>query len=102
MSEPHEHGPEDAAAIVAAARRRALGGSREFRQISAVLWASFLGATASLCTLLLLPGEGWLPLNTPPKLAIGFIVLWLLALIPALIAAVLAAPSVAEDDDGTR
>lgn len=92
----------EARAIVEAARRRALGGRREFRQISAVLWASFLGASVALATLLMLPAEGWLPLHTPAQLAAGFAVLWLLAVIPALIAAVLAVPPAAEDGDGAR
>jgi hypothetical protein len=93
---------DEAAAIVAAARNRMLGASREFRQISAVLWASFLGAGVSLVTLLMLPAEGWLPLKTPIHVAAGFAVLWLLAVIPSLIATVLATPPAQETDDGTR
>ncbi|WP_028006633.1 hypothetical protein [Solimonas flava] len=100
--EPDLHAEDEAPAIVAGARRRALGGRREFQQISAVLWASFLGASVSLITLLLLPAEGWLPLKTPARVAIGFAVLWLLAVVPALIAAVLATPVERGDQRGTR
>lgn len=81
---------EEAVLIVAAARRRALGARRTVRRLGAVLWASFLGATASLVCVLLLPAEGWLPLNTPARAALAFALLWGLALIPAVIAAILA------------
>lgn len=93
---------EAAEAIVGAAKRRALGGRRGLRQTSAVLWASFLGATVSLVCVLLLPADGWLPLRTPARAALGFAALWLLAFIPALIATVLAAPPEQEGRDGPR
>lgn len=93
-------GDHDAAAIVAAAQRRALGSRRRWRQLGAVLWSSFLGASVALVFVMLLPAEGWLPLNTAARAGLAFAALWLLAFIPALIAAVLAAP--AENDHGAR
>jgi hypothetical protein len=92
-ADPESDRSEEAAVIVAAAKGRALGSTDAWRQLSAVLWASFLGATASLLVVLLLPAEGWLPLNTAARAAAAFALLWLLALIPALIASVLAAPA---------
>ncbi|NGY03192.1 hypothetical protein [Solimonas terrae] len=92
----------DAHAIVGATQRRALGSRRRWRQFGAVLWASFLGATIALLFVVLLPAEGWLPLDTATRAALAFAVLWLLAFIPALIAAVLAVPPTAEADDAAR
>ena len=86
-------------AITAAAAQRALGGSRQLRQVSAVLWASFLGATATIATIIaLIPPAGELmPPQTPHHVALLFLIAWLLAVIPALIAAVLATPVRKED-----
>ncbi len=84
-------------AITAAAAQRALGGSRQLRQVSAVLWASFLGATATIATIIALPAGELMPPQTPHHVALLFLIAWLLAVIPALIAAVLATPVRKED-----
>lgn len=90
--------PDDRAdAITRAAAQRALGGNRQLRQISAVLWASFLGATATIATILALPVGELIPPQTPHHVALLFLIGWLLAVIPALIAAVLATPVRKED-----
>lgn len=94
-SGPEENGQvEDRADVITtAAQRRALGGSRQLRQISAVLWASFLGATATIAVIVSAPALSHLiPPHTPQQLALVFIIAWGLAAIPALIAAVLATP----------
>ena len=73
------------------------GGSRQLRQVSAVLWASFLGATATIATIIALPAGELMPPQTPHHVALLFLIAWLLAVIPALIAAVLATPVRKED-----
>jgi hypothetical protein len=79
-------------AVVSAARRRGLGERPWLRRISALLWASFLGAGLSTVALLLTPDSFPLPPETMSQTAWAFGVLWLLALVPALIAAILVTP----------
>lgn len=79
-------------AVVAAARQRALGRRPWLRRFSALLWASFLGAAISTAALLLTPDSWPLPPSTLADTGKVFGVLWLLALVPAGIAAVLATP----------
>ncbi len=89
----HEHhSVEEAAAIVATALRRGLGERPRLRRTSAVAWSAFLGACAMMAAGMLLP-EDWL--TTPvgfERLAFAFLVSWLLSLIPAIAAAMLALP----------
>lgn len=81
---------DNAEQILTHARQRALGRRPHLRRLSVLLWASFLGAALSTLVLVLTP-ESW-PL--PPEQLGGaarvFGVLWLLSLVPATIAAVLA------------
>ncbi|MBL6751965.1 MAG: hypothetical protein ISP90_15710 [Nevskia sp.] len=79
-------------AVVAAARRRALGERPWLRRCTALLWASFLGGGLSTVVLMLTPDSFTLPPDTVEGAACAFGVLWLLALIPAAIAAVLVIP----------
>ncbi len=80
---------EDAAALVQAAATRGLAHRRGWRLFASVLWSGFLGATVSLMVVLLMP-EGWLD----PPMGLGtlsavFALLWVLALVPAFMQALL-------------
>lgn len=87
---PHEdHGPS----------RRALDDRPLLRRVSTVVWASFLGAAVSMTVLLLIPDRITLPPTTPRDGALIFVGLWLLAVIPAWFASVLADTSPKDDDD---
>ncbi|MDD3763607.1 MAG: hypothetical protein PHP86_09995 [Nevskiales bacterium] len=91
MSELDPH-PEEAAAILRAARERALGARPGLRLLAITAWSSFLGAVVLLAAwLLALPGDG--ETIEFENLALVFVVLWALAAIPALSAALLAQPS---------
>lgn len=86
-----DHDPDgpDAGAIVLRAASRGLGSSPRLRGVAAVLWSAFVGASVSLLVILLVP-EDWLD---PPvglgRLTAVFGVLFLLALVPAISAALL-------------
>lgn len=71
---------------------RGLGRRPLLRQASATLWASFLGAAFSTVVLLFLPDNWSLPLSSLDSIGLTFLLMWLLALVPALLSAVLAAP----------
>lgn len=80
---------DDAAGILRAARRRALGTRPSLRLLAITAWSAFIGAVALFAAFLLaLPHEGE-PLGFG-RLAAVFVVLWALAAIPALTAAMLA------------
>ncbi|MDE0854779.1 MAG: hypothetical protein OSA97_10195 [Nevskia sp.] len=71
---------------------RGLGRRPRLRLVSVLLWSSFLGAALSTVVLLLLPDNWSLPLPTLGGIGITFLLMWLLALVPALFSAVLTAP----------
>ena len=84
--EPEEH---EARRIVEGAATRALGARPGMREVFAVVWSAVLGASLSLPALLLMP-EDWLEAPVGfERLALSFIALWLLALVPALSQALL-------------
>lgn len=88
---------DDAAGILRAARRRALGTRPCLRLLAITAWSAFIGAVVLLAAFLLaLPHEGE-PLGFG-RLGVVFLVLWALAAIPALAAAVLARPPAAAFD----
>lgn len=97
-----EHGPDhepsvDAMALVRDAAQRGLARSRGLRLFASVVWSGFLGATAALAVVLLVP-EGWLD---PPvdlgTLSAVFALLWVLAIVPAFFQALLSAPPERQD-----
>ncbi|MDE2149987.1 MAG: hypothetical protein KGJ55_09190 [Gammaproteobacteria bacterium] len=98
MSGPPVDEAGEARGITQGAARRALGERPLLRRISLILWPAFLGAAATMLALLLVPENFVLPPQTPGGTAIVFMALWLLALIPAWIAAVLASPARADVD----
>lgn len=94
MSEPAPESDEEHEAhrIVEHAAERALGARPCVREVFALIWSAVLGASLSLLALLLMP-EDWL--ETPvgfERLALAFIALWVLALVPALSQALLSRP----------
>lgn len=92
---------EDAAEILRIARNRALGARPGLRLLAITLWSAFLGAIVLLAAFLLaLPHEGE-PIGFD-RLAAVFLVLWALAAIPALSAALLAQPPAAAFDPPQR
>lgn len=58
----------------------------------ALLWASFLGASASFATMLMLPAAWYEPGASLAELSALFLIGWGLALVPAVIAALLMKP----------
>jgi hypothetical protein len=72
--------------------RRGLRWHRRVRLAAAALWSAFLGAALSIIALFLMPEDWTLPPPTPGGAAWTFFALWLLALVPAAFAVVLAAP----------
>ncbi|MDR3415185.1 MAG: hypothetical protein P4L83_03275 [Nevskia sp.] len=84
--------PGHGEALRAEYAQRGLGRRPRLRLVSAVLWASFLGASLSTVVLLLTPDSWTLPPTTVDGAARVFVVLWLLALVPATFAAVLTLP----------
>lgn len=88
---------DDTAEILRAARQRALGARPGLRLLAITVWSGFIGAVVLLAAFLLaLPHE-----NGPvgfDRLAAVFVVLWALASIPALSAALLAQPPAAAFD----
>lgn len=98
--------PGEAAQIVGHASRRGLGTRPGLRNAAAMVWAAFLGATASTAVLMLLPDQ-WLSIPMSfDRLAIIFGVAFALALIPAATVCLLMGPRPAarvgsvEIDDG--
>lgn len=71
---------------------RGLGLRPWLRLLAVVLWSSFLGAALSTVVLLLLPENWTLPLSSLGSIGITFLLTWLLSMVPALLAAVLAQP----------
>lgn len=59
------------------------------RLACALLWCSFLGATLSMVTLQLTPRDWMLPPTTMEEAGPIFLVLWVLAFVPTLLAATL-------------
>jgi hypothetical protein len=83
---------DEAEAIVQGARRRALGARPALRRVAGVLWSGFLGAVVIIDLLALAP-DGWdLPPLDDSRVAVSFGLAWLLCLIPAIAASLLAAP----------
>jgi hypothetical protein len=91
---------EDAGEIVAAARRRALGSNPVWRRMSAVLWSGFLGACCTVGVILLAPDYWSTPPITRGRITAIFMIAWLLSLIPALAASLLASPP--DHDDNAK
>lgn len=83
---------EDAAGILRAARSRALGARPGLRLLAITVWSGFIGAVVLMAAwLLALPADGE-PVAFG-RLAVVFMVLWALAAVPALSAALLAQPT---------
>ena len=59
------------------------------RLTCALLWCSFLAATLSMVTLQLIPRDWTLPPTTVEDAGPTFLVLWMLAFVPTLLAATL-------------
>jgi hypothetical protein len=89
---------KDAGEIVAAARRRALGSNPVWRRTSAVLWSGFLGACCTVGAILFVPDYWSAPPITRGRITVIFMIAWLLALVPALAASLLASPSDGNDN----
>ncbi|MDP3294003.1 MAG: hypothetical protein Q8M37_04585 [Nevskia sp.] len=68
---------------------RALGRNPALRKFSVVLWAGFLGATVTTVVVALMPEHWLLPPVSLHDQAQVFGLIWLLSLIPALVAGVL-------------
>ncbi|MEQ1438761.1 hypothetical protein AAG565_05310 [Fontimonas sp. SYSU GA230001] len=101
MSEAPESQLENAAEILRAARVRALGTRPGWRLLAISAWSGFIGAVALMCAwLLALPADGE-PLDFG-RLAEVFVVLWALACVPAVSAALLAQPPPAAFDPPER
>lgn len=92
---------DETAEILRAARQRALGTKPGLRLLAITAWSGFIGAVVLLAAFLLA-----LPQDSEPvgfdRLAAVFIVLWALAAIPALSAALLAQPPAAAFDPPQR
>lgn len=71
---------------------RGLGLRPWLRLLAVTLWSSFLGAALSTIVLLFLPDNWSLPTSSLTSIGVTFLLMWLLAMVPALLAAVLAAP----------
>ena len=82
------------------AARRMLGSRPRLRQLSAIAWSSFLGAACTMAALLLAPLGIMLPPNSLGEVTVIFLALWLLAMIPAGFASVLAAEASSTDENG--
>lgn len=80
---------DEAAAIVHAARRRALGSRKRLRLLAVVLWSGFLGACGLFTALLLAPSGFADPHLSHGHLVALFSAAWVLSLIPALVAGML-------------
>ncbi len=92
MKEINDPQFDEADAILRAARERALGARPGLRMLAITGWSSFLGAVVLLAAwLLALPHDD--ETIEFGRLASVFIVLWALAAVPALSAAMLAQPS---------
>jgi hypothetical protein len=83
---------EDAGPWSSGFAARGLGRRPRLRRLSVLLWSSFVGAALSTTVLLLLPENWSLPLPELGGIGITFLLMWLLAMVPALFAAVLTAP----------
>jgi hypothetical protein len=68
---------------------RALGSNPSLRKFSVVLWASFIGATVITVVVALMPEHWLLPPVSLQDQAQVFGLMWILSVIPALIAGVL-------------
>lgn len=90
---PSRRTPAAAEQIVGDAARRGLGGRPRLRLFAAVLWSGFLGACLALAAWLAMPAE-WIASSaiTFQRLTAVFLIAWALACVPALCAALLAAP----------
>jgi hypothetical protein len=84
--------------IVATALRRGLGTRPGMRRLAAVLWSGFIGAVCFIIALSLAPDEWGFPELTYRLVAIFFGLSWLLCLIPAFAASVLAGPAALGED----
>lgn len=101
MSDSPEPQLEDPAEILRAARNRALGARPAWRLLAISTWSGFLGAVALMAAwLLAMPADGE-PLDLG-RLAEVFILLWALACVPAISAALLAQPPPAAFDPPKR
>ena len=90
-AEPTGEDEPHADEITRAAAARALGASPRLRAAANVGWSAFIGASLALVILLLMP-EGWLDAPvTFGRLTLLFFSLWVIAVVPALSAALLAA-----------
>lgn len=76
-----------------ASDRRALDERPAARRVAAVLWSAFLGASCSMVVLLLAPETWALQDLDPGRAALAFIVLFALAVVPALSAMLLSTPA---------
>lgn len=71
---------------------RGLGLRPWVRLLAVTLWSSFLGAALATVVLLFMPENWSLPLSSLGSIGVTFLLMWLLAMVPALLAAVLATP----------
>lgn len=103
MNEPEQEAGEAAEDIVAAASHRGLGDRPLLRRISALLWSGFLGACCLLAVVVLMPEEWLQPPFGLDRIAAVFFGGWVLSLIPAGAAWLLAPPRAdkvrADEDD---
>lgn len=86
--------------IVENAAARVLGRRPRLRELAAIAWSAFLGASVSLLAVLLVP-DGWFdaPLGFE-RLAVVFVLLWILAMIPAASQALLSRRAPGKSDAG--
>ena len=84
--------PEESSDRAGSRRDGVLDRRPGLQRLSSVLWSSFIGAALSATALALVPEDFTLPPRTPGGAAIVFIGMWVLALVPALFASILASP----------
>jgi hypothetical protein len=83
---------QEADHIVSTARSRGLGSQPRWRRTGAVLWSAFLGACCTLAAALLAPDYWTSSTLSFENLAAIFGLAWLICVIPALSASLLASP----------
>ncbi len=101
MSRPVDPQLDEPAEILRAARQRALGTRPSLRLLAITAWSAFIGAVVLMAAFLLAQPGGGEPVGFG-RLAAIFIVLWALAAIPALSAALLSQPPAAAFDPPRR
>lgn len=87
----------NASQILTVSARKGLGARPRLRLLAGVLWSGFIGASLALLVLLIVPDQWLMAPVGFGRLAVSFCALWLLALVPALSAALLSGPRGIDD-----